>query len=133
VFFYVISQEIRMHTNNIVSTVTVFDIDGADERGFETWLLANRENGYVGNIPRKGENTPVFLHAVKCSTWTKENGPFVNPNYYKVCATDAIDLLNWIHHHGPFQFIKIHGDNGDRGCHPVLRLRSSQIHLKDMV
>jgi hypothetical protein len=129
-FLFVTLQEVMMHPDYTTGVVTVFDIEGVDERTFSTWLGKNRDTGYVGNIPRKKQHNSgadLLLHCARCSWLAGHNGPYVNQDFYKVCSTDIIDLLHWIHHNGPFKVV--------RACNQfpckdmIIWLHKSQINL----
>ncbi|MDQ2806177.1 MAG: hypothetical protein M3Z04_04545 [Chloroflexota bacterium] len=66
-----------------------------DEAGYRRWL-ADHPTGSVLNVPRSGTNPLLVLHTAGCtfiSSPTRTN--YTTTAYYKVCATDATDLVAW--------------------------------------
>ena len=130
VFVWATLQEVMMHQDNTIGTVEVFDIQGADEQAFRAWLQAHLDTGYVGNIPRKNRPNSggdLLLHCAGCSWLTGQNGPHINQDFYKVCSTDAIDLLHWIYHNGPFRTVRVCSQSLCRSM--IIPIHDSRINL----
>lgn len=75
-----------------------------DDEGFIKWRNAN-PNGFVLNLPLPSVQNKrhfflraVKLHSAECPTLkknTKGDKHWTTKKYFKVCAHDASDLVNW--------------------------------------
>ncbi len=66
-----------------------------DEAGYLKWV-GTHPDGFVLNVPRQRNMAPNMMHRASCKhITTSERTNYTTTDYFKVCATNRQELLDW--------------------------------------